>query len=139
MDETNGGAGMTDEPWQVGAVNGLVRALGVLFAALCMLSMIGPLSADEHDPIASLVGDWDLIGSDTSLEIRPDHSVFHSRLGLGDIKHENVFYYEVEYRHKHLQCYYRIKKYSEDELSVIVYTRPADSDCDLGANAPRSR
>jgi len=134
VDETNGGAGMTDEPWQVGAVNGLVRALGVLFAASCMLSMIGPLSADEQDPIASLVGEWDLIDPDTitSIKIRPDHSVFHSRLGLGDIEHENVFYYKVEYRHTHLQCHYQIKKYSEDELSIIVSIRPAPSDCDLG-------
>lgn len=90
------------------------------------------LRADEPDAISSLVGDWDLRGTDTSLEIRPDHSVFHSRLGLGDIEHENVHYFKVEYRHTHLQCHYQIKKYSKDELSIVVSIRPADADCDLG-------
>jgi formylglycine-generating enzyme required for sulfatase activity len=90
------------------------------------------LRAAETDAVGPLVGEWDLKGTDTTLEIRPDHSVFHSRLGLGEIEHENVHYFKVEYRHTHLLCHYQIKKYSNDELSIVVSIRPADSDCDLG-------
>ena len=103
--------------------------------AVMSLALVQPAPAAEDSADGALdeiVGEWDLAGTDTTIEIRADHLVFHSRLGQGDIRHENVHYFTVEYRQHHLECYYQIKRYGEDELSIVVARLPADQNCDLG-------
>ena len=103
--------------------------------AVMSLALVQPALAAEDSAdsaIDEIVGEWDLAGTDTTIEIREDHLVFHSRLGQGDIRHENVHYFTVEYRQHHLECYYQIKRYGEDELSIVVARLPADQNCDLG-------
>jgi len=89
-------------------------------------------TALSDDAVQALVGEWDLKNTDTTLIIRKDNSVFHSRLGVGDIRHENVHFFTVEYRHTHLECHYQIKKYQEDELSIVVSRQTDHQDCQLG-------
>lgn len=89
-------------------------------------------AAQSDDAVQALVGEWDLKNTDTTLIIRSDNSVFHSKLGVGDIRHENVHFFTVEYRHTHLECHYQIKKYQEDELSIVISRQTDHQDCQLG-------
>jgi formylglycine-generating enzyme required for sulfatase activity len=89
-------------------------------------------AADQSDSIRELAGRWDLPGTLTSIEIRDDHSVQHSMLGAGDIKLENADYFEITYRSNFLACRYQIKKYSENELSMVLYLKTDPAECELG-------
>lgn len=85
------------------------------------------------DKIAAIAGQWDLPGTRTSIEIRSDGTVQHWSLGSGFIQHElaNIFLVTFS-QHENLKCHYEIKRYSPTELSMIVSTRPAPQDCELG-------
>ncbi|MBL8882370.1 MAG: SUMF1/EgtB/PvdO family nonheme iron enzyme [Hyphomicrobium sp.] len=89
-------------------------------------------SAQSDEAIQAFVGEWDLRGTDTYIVIRNDNSVFHSKLGAGDIRHDNVNFFTVEYRGQHLECHYQIKKYQEDELSIVISMPTDHQDCQLG-------
>lgn len=89
-------------------------------------------AVEVSDPIDNFLGRWDLPGTLTWIEIREDHSIVHSTLGAGDIRAENGDYFEILYRANYLACRYQIKKYSEEELSAVVYLKTDSSDCQLG-------
>jgi formylglycine-generating enzyme required for sulfatase activity len=103
------------------------------FLAL-LLFWMGAASAQQGtDPVATLVGEWDLPGSLTRIKINADRTVDHSKLGSGIIRYEEASFYRVVFRHHHLSCRYEVRKYSESELTFTVATQPSDSDCELGA------
>lgn len=100
----------------------------------CLFTLIvGAAHADDaSNKIAMLAGQWDLPGTRTTIEIRPDGSVQHWSLGSGDIRFEHGNFFIVQYRQHHLECHYEIKKYNDNELSMIIASRPSPDDCELG-------
>ncbi len=104
-------------------------------AAGLLLLLMAPLKAGAQpaDPVLPLVGNWDLPGTITKLKIHADHTIDHSLLGEGIIRHENASYFLINYRQHHFLCHYEVRKYSETELTFTVVVRPSESDCELGA------
>lgn len=106
---------------------------GLLCPVVALVLSASAAFADTTlDSIAKIAGHWDLPGSRTSIEIRPNKTVQHWSLGVGTIEHEIASFYVVTYQQHAISCRYEIKRYSDDELSVIVATRPAPDDCELG-------
>jgi formylglycine-generating enzyme required for sulfatase activity len=112
----------------------LAMFLALIFATGGTLNVLesASLAADRSDSIREFTGQWDLPGTLTSIEIRDDHSVLHSMLGAGDIKLENADYFEITYRSNFLACRYQIKRYSENELSMVLYLKTDPAECELG-------
>ena len=85
-----------------------------------------------EDPIAPLVGSWDIPGTRINVEIRPNRVVQHWALGTGDISHENASFYKIMYHQHDLICRYEIKRYGENEISFVVASQPSPDECNLG-------
>ena len=96
-------------------------------------SVLAPAPAQTPpDPVAPLIGSWDLLGTRVSIEIRPNHSVQHWKLGTGDIVNENLNFFKIFYHQHNLICRYEIKKYGHDELSFVPTSELTPSECSLG-------
>ncbi len=85
------------------------------------------------NPIASLVGYWDLPGTTIRLKIHPDGTVDHSVLGEGTIRFDEINYYRLVFRHRYLTCQYEVRKYSNSELTFTISVQPSEASCELGA------
>ncbi len=64
--------------------------------------------------------------------ISPNHSVWHSQWGRGDIKPDNADYYEIRYRSREFRCHYVMRLNSPNELSAIRADNLDVPECDLG-------
>ena len=107
----------------------------VALALTCVFLAASHAQGQETtDAVAGFAGVWDLPGTTTSIEINADKSVRHSQFGAGVIKHDVGDYFSVFYNQQQnpLQCYYQIKKYSENELSVVRALKTNSVDCELG-------
>src|SRR5262249_1354568 len=87
----------------------------------------------DPDPVAPLVGSWDLPGTLTKLKIHADRTVDHSTLGAGTIQHEETSYFRLVFRQRSLTCRYEVRKYSENELTFTIAVQPSVSDCEPGS------
>jgi formylglycine-generating enzyme required for sulfatase activity len=112
--------------------NSMRRLLMIICGALLGASSLAD-AQQATNPIASLVGYWDLPGTILKLKIHPDGTVDHSELGEGTIRFDETSYYRLVFRHRHLTCQYQVRKYSENELTFTVSVQPSDSLCELGA------
>ena len=111
-----------------------MRRLLMLGTALSLLAAPSTVGAQQSsNPIAPLVGSWDLPGTLLRLKISPDGIVDHSKLGEGILRYDEASYYRLVFRQHHLTCQYDVRKYSENEVTFTVSVQPAESDCELGA------
>lgn len=110
------------------------RLLMISCGTLLLLGVASNADAQQAtNPIASLVGYWDLPGTPIRLKIHPDGTVDHSALGEGTIRFDETSYYRLVFRQRHLTCQYDVRKYSENEVTFTVSIQPSDGLCDLGA------
>ena len=111
-----------------------MRRLLIGCGTLLLLGVASIADAQQAiNPIASLVGYWDLPGTTIRLKIHPDGTVDHSALGEGTIRFDETSYYRLVFRQRHLTCQYDVRKYSENELTFTVSLQPSDGLCELGA------
>jgi formylglycine-generating enzyme required for sulfatase activity len=102
--------------------------------ALVLLATSIVEAQQPSNPIAPLVGNWDLPGTLTRLKIHADGTVDHSSLGEGTIRFDETTFYRLFYRqHDHLTCQYDVRKYSENDVTFTVALQPSNAECELGA------
>ncbi len=104
----------------------------LFLAAILSAGISGALAEVTADPVQKLTGKWDVPGTTTSIYILPDHFVFHSRLGRGDIKWENAAYYTIAYRERSITCHYLVRVRSRTDLALLRYENTDLPECDLG-------
>jgi formylglycine-generating enzyme required for sulfatase activity len=112
-----------------------MRGLLTILASMALLlgTSSFALAQQTSNPIASLVGNWDLPGTLVRLKIHADGTVDHSALGEGTIRFDETTYYRLVYRQRHLTCQYDVRKYSDNEVTFTISVQPSEPDCELGA------
>lgn len=119
----------------------MVIAMRLVSAIIASLIAASPAIAQTaHDPVAAIVGEWDKLDEGINLLIQPDRIVRHSKLGSGDIQHDNVNIFIIRYRQHHITCRYEVKAYSQDRIVFHTIMRPSPQECELGVleRAPKS-
>lgn len=102
-------------------------------AVLCVAASALAEAQQATNPIAPLVGSWDLPGTMITLKIHPDGTVDHSKLGAGTIRFDEASYYRLVFRLRNLTCQYYVRKYSDNEINFTVSVQQVGvDDCDLG-------
>ncbi len=114
----------------------MTRILGTLLISILVLSSNGAYlsvaAEDNEDPVHSLAGGWAVPGAVTTVTIYDNHIVQHSRLGQGDITHDNADYYHIRYRERSMTCHYVVRIPSATELSMLREDNQELPECDLG-------
>ncbi len=119
----------------------MIRIPGLLAFSLLVLSSSGPgfdAAAQETDDLFSkMTGEWIVPGALTTVTIRDNHLVQHSKLGRGDITHTNADYYNVQYRERFMTCHYLVRTPSATELSMVRAENQDPGECDFGVGELR--
>ena len=112
-----------------------MRRCLIIGAGMVLLLATSSLASAQQNtnPIAPLVGNWDLPGTPVRLKIHPDGTVDHSLLGEGTIRFDETTYYRLVFRERHLTCQYDVRRYSDTEVNFRVSVQPSETECELGA------
>jgi formylglycine-generating enzyme required for sulfatase activity len=111
---------------------GLLSPLIIAFLTASGLAITPAAAQYPRDPILDFVGEWNLPSSTMSIMIAPNHSIWHSQWGRGDITHDNADYYLIRYRSRDIKCHYIFRMLSPNELSAGRAENMDPADCDLG-------
>ncbi len=104
----------------------------VLAALIALGTPMAASAQQSANPIVPLVGEWDRPNEGINILIQRDHVVRHSKLGSGDIQHDNANYFTIRYRDRYLTCRYEVGVYSKTRVVFRTIMRPAPDDCELG-------
>lgn len=114
----------------------MTRISEILSLSLLALSANGAyfsVAAQETDDLfPKMTGEWTVPGAVTTVTIKDDHIVQHSRLGRGDITHPNADYYNIQFRERSMTCHYQVRVPSATELSMLRWDNQDLPECDLG-------
>ncbi len=113
----------------------MTRLTGISLCSLLFLASDGAslrVAAQEADTtFPKMVGEWTVPGAITTITIRDNRIVLHSRLGKGDLTHVNADYYNINYRERSMICHYVVRIDSAIKIELLRQENTDPSECDL--------